>query len=76
MEIINVDRTQYEDFPAELQLLANQMPTSDSRRRLEAWIERHFNQNGEPLVLVNYDRRDDGPGFKIVCVDIDTTFVF
>lgn len=75
METIVIDHATAE-LP-EIQCLANHMPTSLTRRALECWIEKHHNPSETPLVLVHYDRRDDGqPGFKIVCSEIDKTFVF
>lgn len=75
MEIINVDPT-IEGLPA-VQCLANQMPTAASRTSLVYWIEKHYNPNEDPLVLIHFDRRDDEtPGFKVICSEIDKTFVF
>lgn len=75
MEIIIVDRETTE-LP-EIQCLSNRMPNRLSRRALEYWIEKHHNPSETPLVLVHFDRRDDGqPGFKVVCSEIDKTFVF
>lgn len=75
MEIVNVDPST-EGLP-DLVCLANRMPTAATRTALVYWIEKHHNPNEDPLVLVHFDRRDDDlPGFKVICSEIEKTFVF
>lgn len=76
MEIINVDPAT-EGLPPVV-CLANHMPTAVTRQALVSWVEKTYNAESEAmLVLIHFDRRDDAvPGFKIVCSEIDKTFVF
>lgn len=75
MEIINIT------CPAEgvpdVVTLANRMPTAATRAALLYWIEKNHNAGEDHLALVYFDRRDDDvPGFKVVCTEIEKTFVF